>query len=344
MDDSSHSFIPRIGNDLAPRGAVARSCDNSGLTKTVPGHTCIGSGRYQSIPNDGTIRSSFPHIWEYYRAATGAPDRDAIVLTTKSKLACLSHSDHADYGAPDSAWTIAGLDDDDAAVDRLVFEIATRRPTVSLVSLADVDAAAHGGVWDDYTRAIRRADSLIFRLWTSAQLYSEYMDRTAFVIIGDHGRHSDAHGSWTDHGDACPGCRRIPLICLGPDFEPGAVSWTLCQQSDLCRTLGAVLGIPTPLAGGRVLTELMGVSDVGPRPQPANGIPIRRSGRGVCFEIPPMKGPATMQIFDPAGRSLHDGRVTPGRSWCWSAPASGAYFYRLLGPDVPARGRVLVVE
>ncbi len=61
----------------------------------------------------------------------------------------------------------------------------------------------------------------------------------------------------TEHGDDCPGCRRIDLVCIGPDFTPGAVSWIPCEQDDICRTLGAILHVPTPLAGGRVLAELL---------------------------------------------------------------------------------------
>ncbi len=196
MDDPAYRFIPRMGNDLAPIGAVARACDNMGTTNTVPGHVSIGSGRYQQLPNDGTVRSSYPHLWEYFRDATGASSDQALVVATKSKLACLSYSSQGGYGPADSATTFAGFARDASAVSQLVYEMAVYHPRVSLINLGDVDAAGHAGDWAQYTSKIRIADSLVYYLWSRVQLYPEYKDRTAFIVTGDHGRHSDGYGSW----------------------------------------------------------------------------------------------------------------------------------------------------
>jgi hypothetical protein len=214
----------------------------------------IGSGRYQAVTEDGLQRSAYPFLWEYYRAASGAPATAALVATSKIKLACLSYSNDPAYGAGDSAMTFAGLGSDRTPSTR-----SSRAVIIAghhLISLGDVDAAGHA-IWEEYTRTIHVADSLVYYLWTRVQLLPAYRDRTAFIITSDHGRHADAWGCWCSHADGCPGCRRISFVCVGPDFHAGMTSWTPCQQIDVCATIGSLLGFPTPTAGGRILTELI---------------------------------------------------------------------------------------
>lgn len=346
MDDPDYRFIPRIGNDLAPLGAVGRACDNRGLTVTIPGHVSIASGRYQLLPNDGTVRSSFPHLWEYYRDALGVPSSQTLVVATKSKLACLSYSYHADYGPPDSATTFAGFARDASAISTLLYEMSVHRPRVSFVNLGDVDAAGHSGDWTQYTSKIRIADSLIYYLWGRVQLSPDYKDRTALIITSDHGRHSDEYGGWDAHGDGCPGCRRIPLVCLGPDFAPGTVSWVRCEQIDICRTLGAILHVPTPLAGGRILTELLNsTSGVAlPPMQEPETAPIRVDDGRLVLKPPDRGGPWRFRLVDVTGRILADDDVSQESTTFWTPPSSGVLFYLLQGSDRRMNGKVAFVR
>jgi hypothetical protein len=345
MDDPDYRFIPRIGRDLAPLGSVARACDNWGETITVPGHIAVASGRYQYVPADGSVRSTFPYLWEYFREATGAPGSQTVVIATKAKLACLSYSYYPGYGPADSATTIAGLARDASAISQLLYEMAVHHPRVSLINLGDVDAAAHSGDWAQYTSKIRIADSLVYDLWSRVQLFPDYKDHTAFIITGDHGRHSDGYGGWDAHGDGCPGCRRIPLVCVGPEFASGGVSWTACQQIDICRTLGAVLHIPVPYAGGRVLNELLstsaGISQSQNEPGPA--LPRVVDGR-IVLRSPEQGGPWALRLFDVTGRLQADLVVPPGSSTNWSPPMSGILFYTLEGRDGGTHGKLVVVR
>lgn len=345
FDDPTFQYIPRMGFDLAPQGALARNCSNMGVTRTIPGHCAIGSGQYQDLPNDGSVRSSFPFLWEYYRDQTGAPELNTVIVTTKSKINSLSYSTAAGYGPGDSARVIGPTWDDVATANQFLLDMMLNRPRVALLNMGTIDMAAHAGIWADYTRAIHTADSLVALIWNRIESDPVYAGHTDLIVTGDHGRHADEYGSWTDHGDGCPGCRRIPLLCLGPDFKDGFVSWTFCQQIDICRTVGQLIGVSTPLAGGRILTELIqSPADVADACTARSFLTVTAVDRTVRARLDlGAAAPARLGIFDLAGRRITSHDLTPGEEWRW-APLSGrVFFYRAEFPgEVPRRGPLLV--
>jgi hypothetical protein len=329
FDDPEHRFIPRMALDLAPQGALARACDNDGLTITIPGHAAIGSGRYQNLPDDGTVRSIFPLLWEYYRDQTSAPGRSTVIPTTKGKIKSLSHSSWSTYGAPDSARIIGPTWDDEVTTAEFLHDMAVNRPVVSLLNFGSIDGAAHTQNWDGYTRQIAVADSCVALIWQEIQADPVFRGRTDLIVTGDHGRHADGYGAWHEHGDGCPGCRRIPLLALGPDFRDGFVSWTPCEQVDICKTLGAALGVAVPYAGGRVMTELLEPPPAGTGDDPVGPASIRVAvdGSRARFFTSGREQVLTLEIHDVTGRRLAGGACAPGASWTWDGPATGIYFY-----------------
>jgi hypothetical protein len=173
------------------------------------------------------------------------------------------------------------------------------------------------------------ADSCVALIWERIQADPVYGGRTDMIVTGDHGRHTDGYGDWSEHGDGCPGCRRIPLLALGPDFRDGIVSWTACSQIDVCKTAAAALDISVPYAGGRVLTELM-ETPAGLEGGPDGPGPIRVAvdGARVRFLSDGRQGPVLLHVLDVAGRRLAGGASSPGNPWYWRSPAAGVYFYR----------------
>lgn len=341
FDDPDHRFIPHMALDLAPQGSLARSCDNNGLTITIPGHAAIGSGRYQNLPDDGSVRSVFPLLWEYFRDQTSQPARSTVIPTTKGKIRCLSYSTWGTYGTPDSARVIGPTWDDTVTTSEFLTDMAVSQPVVSMLNFGSIDGAAHTGNWEGYTRQIQVADSCVAAIWSRIQGDPFYRNRTDLIVTGDHGRHSEGYGAWSDHGDGCPGCRRIPLLALGPDFRVGHVSWTACEQIDICKTLASALGISAPYAGGRVLTELLespaGIPEAAAGPGP---IRVTVDGRRVRFLSSGPDGPVSLSVHDVAGRRLAGGLVWPARPWTWDGAGSGVYFYRA----GRASGRFLILR
>lgn len=338
LDDPTYQYIPHIGNVIAPLGTVARVCDNMGMTLTVAGHACVGSGRYQYLPDDGSVRPFLPHIWEYYRAQTGAGPEETLVIATKAKLGVLAYSQDWQYGAADSARTLAGFVDDGDAIDQLVYEMAVKSPKIIFLNLGDVDVGGHVGDWGYYTQTILRADELIHYLWTRIQLFPEYRNKTDLIITGDHGRHTDDyHG----HGDTCAGCRRIPFVAVGPDFKVGETSWTPCEQDDICKTVGVAMGIETPKAGGRVLTEILNQPTAALDASWLTSRSIVRMRDGAAEAQNGFGGPAQITFYDVAGRWLFGSEIPDGGSVRYVPPSTGVLFYVLRQNELVQTGKLV---
>jgi hypothetical protein len=145
----------------------------------------------------------------------------------------------------------------------LISVLQTQQPRLVLASFPDVDYQGHTGVWSNYVSAIAGADSLALKTWDYLQSDPFYAGKTYMFIINDHGRHSDDNGGFTNHGDACSGCTRLTFMALGPDVRAGHTSDALFAQTDVCRTVGQILGFPTPHAGGHVIQDIFEFAPTG---------------------------------------------------------------------------------
>ncbi len=101
-------------------------------------------------------------------------------------------------------------------------------PPVMLVAFGEIDCA-HYGSWSRYVEAIRRTDELTWRLWRQSQELADYRGRTLMLILPDHGRELDdpGHSGFIHHSDfytnegVDEGCRRVWMLALGSQVEPG---------------------------------------------------------------------------------------------------------------------------
>ena len=129
------------------------------------------------------------------------------------------------------------------------------QPDLMFINFGYTDHAGH--IAKDileYQEAIRNCDEQFWKLWSAIQADPYYRDTTTVFFVNDHGRHSEDFHS---HGDHCDGCEHIMLLALGPDIKKGFVSDQEALQIDIAPTIGELLGVQTPLAKGRVLTECM---------------------------------------------------------------------------------------
>ena len=358
--DSTLANVPRQGLDLAAQGYRGASW-NAGVTTTVPGHAAILSGAYQPLANDGSERPHLPLLFEYYRAATGAPRSQAWFLADKPKLDVMSNSDHPDYGDSLGASVDVDCPTDSAVVARAEAVLLAERPALLAMDLAQTDIVAHTGDWEGYLAALQRADSLIYDLWLTIRSDTALAERTALFVTNDHGRHDDEHGGFVSHGCGCDGCCRVQLLALGPGFRTDVVSPLLWQPVDIAPTIGALLGFATPLATGRVMTDLFTPQDpvAAPPGDAAPGLrfgsPAPRPARG-AVRIPldvPQAGRLLVEVLDAQGRrvaTLADGDVATGRRvLAWSGrgcggrrAAPGAYFVHAQLGDLATTARVVL--
>jgi len=258
LEDPSHQYVPNTWNTLRPNGTILQNFRNQGETKTMPGHSSMLSGTWQTIANDGTERPTMPTLFEYYRFDTAAPASDAVIVGGKSKLAALSYSTHSSYGAAFGASVHVGFGNDAATFAQLTSLLQNDQPHLVMVSFSDVDLSGHSGVWNNYVGAIAAVDAIIAQLWSFVQSDPFYTGSTYMFVSADHGRHDDQNGGFQAHGDACQGCQRLPFLVLGPDIVIGGEfgNQYLYTQRDMCRTIADILGVPTPYAGGLIMIDI----------------------------------------------------------------------------------------
>ena len=126
-----------------------------------------------------------------------------------------------------------------------------------MVSFSDTDR--QGSYWsiDNYVSALTNADNLVYQLWQHIQAedYGYTPTNTTLFVTNDHGRHDDAHGGFTNHGDDCEGCEHIMLFAIGRNVTSGVENSDLHYQIDIAPTVGDLLGFSTPQAIGVSLYE-----------------------------------------------------------------------------------------
>jgi hypothetical protein len=263
--DSTFTNIPRMARYLAPEGVFHPRFYNEGVTLTNSGHVALTTGHHQRIENDGSELPEHPSIFHYYRQYTGAPAKDAWVITSKDKLEILARTTStnpaADF-APSVNCGIRGLGTgyrDDTTTIRITRQIlAKHQPKLVLINLREPDSEAHAGNWNGYLKAIRQSDSLVYTFWNWLQKNPHYRNTTTILVTNDHGRHVGKH--FQNHGDKCEGCRHISLLALGPDVKAGMRASKERSQVDVAATTAELLGFPVPGLEGEPMLELFAPS------------------------------------------------------------------------------------
>ncbi len=282
---------PNVNGPLAAEGILGRAFENRGLTATNPGHAAILCGEYQIIMNDGSMRPYKPTLFEAYRKATGAPAGACWLVSSKRKLAALSHSRAKGWGGELGASVDCGRDggtknrDDAATFARALEVLEQEKPTILVVALREPDSRGHGDDWEGYLAASRASDGYIAKMVEAIDALPHARGRTALFVTADHGRHDDGRlDGFVSHGDGCNGCRQLPFYARGPDFRRGFASETKAEQVDIAPTVGRLLGFEMPpTKRGRVLEELFApASAPAPAPVPAPA-PAPKSRRGKLY-------------------------------------------------------------
>jgi hypothetical protein len=355
--DPAHQYIPRIWSTLRPLGTIYTAFRNEGLTETNPGHASILTGTWQSIANDGTVRPHMPTLFEYFRKGTGAAANQNCVILGKTKLDILSYSDHPAYGSAygGAVSYSASQYDDQIAMTNFRNAITTSHPQILIINLPKTDNAGHTGVWGSYLAGLQTADTLVQAMWTIVQNDPVMAGKTTMFITNDHGRHDDAHGGFTNHGDACEGCRHVMLLVLGPDTPVNTVDGSTRLQIDIAPTVGQLLGFATPNATGAVLTSAIKTDVAGMESSLPGSVELHQNYPNPFNPTSEIRyqvagsGHVRLAVFDLLGREvalLVDEARAPGSyavRFSGDGLSSGTYFYRLTaGENVRTRRMLLL--
>lgn len=348
---------PHMAGELSLIGARPAGMFNLGPTITVPGMSGIITGAIQDIRNDGTERPHTPTLGEVLRKVKGVPDSLVRIVARKPKLEVLAYSDHPQYGAAYGAQIKAGFNSDVETFVQGRAELLQYKPTFMLIHFGDTDYLGHANDWPGYLASITRCDSLIWQLWLAVEADPVLAGTTTLFVTNDHGRHDALHGGFQNHGDACPGCRRIELLVIGPDTKAGYSSPASFDQRGVAMTAAHLLGVTIPTATGEPMDDILleitrplGVPG-GPRPAPA-----------MALSPNPTRGPlrirvdaghadvAQVEVLDASGRRI----ARPTRSaagWEWDGRdaagrrvAPGSYRVRVRAAGQESVAPVVVIR
>ncbi|PCI96556.1 MAG: sulfatase [Flavobacteriales bacterium] len=259
--EPTHSLIPSIANNIAPKGVINNNFRNNGTTSTSPGHLAICSGQYYNLNNGGGQLPPFPTMFQYFNEKY--PTKNSWIITSKDKLEVLANTSHTSYNnlhLPNTNCGINGMGSgyraDDITLNVVLNVFNTQHPNLTLINFREPDFTAHSNDSIGYIKQISNVDSLINIIFNFVENDSIYNGTTSIFITNDHGRHDNLNGGFAGHGDSCEGCRHLLFCAYGPDFKENVVINTPREQIDIAVTIAEILSFNLPNTNGQIMQEL----------------------------------------------------------------------------------------
>jgi hypothetical protein len=274
--DKNHLYIDNIWNKLRPLGSICTKLDNSELTLPIPAQMSLLTGVWHVLENplDDSLRPAYPTLFEYWNSVRKGPGNPSYFASCYSGYERLSCSKHDGFGAAYApVFDFEKVSDKDNAVyEKVVPYIQEKHPSLVYLSISTgiggkgtvggmkemlcepnkKDGCA-SDLLNKYYESIIFLDAIVYDLWDRVQQQSDYKDKTVFIVVTSHGRHTNEfHG----FGDKCDGCRHLFMLAVGPGIKKNFVSGKKRTLIDVCRTVGEYFELPTPYAKGNVMKEL----------------------------------------------------------------------------------------
>ncbi|MFT5780503.1 MAG: hypothetical protein ACI837_003465, partial [Crocinitomicaceae bacterium] len=253
--DPSHTYIP-YQSALASEGVLFTNFKNKGITYTVPGHTALTTGVYESIDNNGAELPQNPSIFQAWRQEYSTSAESTWLICSKGKLAVLANCTNSSWNNQfmpsancgiDGAGVTGGKREDSLTFIEVIATLNEHHPNIALINFREPDFSAHQNNWPAYTGEISKTDAYVQQLWEFIENDPEYKGKTTLLITNDHGRHLDGVGNgFAGHGDDCQGCEHISLLALGPDFPGNRVITKEYEQIDVASTIAHMLNFRMP--------------------------------------------------------------------------------------------------
>ena len=276
--DKNHLYIDNIWNKLRPLGTICTRFENSELTFPLPSQMSLLTGVWHVFenPRSEKIRPAFPTLFEYWNSAMSNSGNSCYFASNNARFEILTRSNHPGFGAAHAPVFEASKEGDaneNAIYEKAMPYIMEKHPSFVYLSLGSgvgggtekelldhecqikgqKDACGGAELLNLYYESIIAMDAIVYDLWFRIQEEETYKNKTVFLVLSDHGRHTDDfHG----FGDKCRGCRQLYLLAIGPGIKKNFVSKKERTLIDICRTVGTLFAMPTPYAKGNVMKEL----------------------------------------------------------------------------------------
>ncbi len=251
---TGEQWAARTWAELAPKGTFVRSILSAGPTFTAPAHAAILAGRnlpYSNLASPG-------------HATLYRPELPTLMQTTERDCGPARYLGNATLLWDTGGSVYPGMEDpgsydgshrlDEHVLESVVNLARDVDPCLIVANLHQVDREGHDGTSGHYATQVQAVDAALVDFWKLLELEAPAWTRDALVIItSDHGRHRGelVQPPWMEHGDACAGCREVPLLMIGPGVPAGVVeeqrAWTL---SDLSLVMSGWLGVSHPYTIG----------------------------------------------------------------------------------------------
>ena len=270
--EASEDFMPAVRSRLFPQGTLVLPGLSTGVTTTAPGHCdmMIGTntpyGNYgvdASTRDPGLYRPEYPTLLEAARSQRGVSDDGAHFGANAALMVGLTWSLHPRLGeevggeytfVADPGNEEAPLADDVPTLEALQAHLDEHEGTIVFWNLKNVDRTGHYGPPQAYPESTKVIDEPIADFWDWLQASETYAGNTVLIITSDHGRHRfDTEEDWRQHGDACAGCRQIPMFFIGPNFEEGITITDPVTMHDMSQTIADLLELEMPHSTGKSL-------------------------------------------------------------------------------------------
>lgn len=269
-------YIDKIWNKLRPLGTICTKFENSESTFPIPAQMSLLTGVWHILENplNDTLRPVYPTLFEYWNKAHKGQGGSSYFPSNDTSFKSLSCSSHEGFGtayAPVFDYDTTGANN--AVYDKVVPYISKNHPSFiylslgtgigSIGKLSDVFGEppckpekkdeCGARLLNTYYESIMLMDAIIYDLWNRLQDDKVYKDKTLFLVMSAHGRHTNEfHG----FGDKCEGCRHLFMLAIGPGIKQGFESNRKRTLINICPTVGTVFNVPTPYAKTGVMKEL----------------------------------------------------------------------------------------
>lgn len=250
-------YIPKMANELAPKGVILTEFYNNGSTFTIPGHIAITTGDYEYLSNQGDQYPTEPSFFQLWLKTSNSVKTKAWIITSKEKLNVLADCKELEWRTLFNP-SIDAITRDDTLTFQIAKEILNKyKPKLTLIHFAGPDNYGHANNWDKHLYSIAETDSLVFELWKFLGTDDYYKGKTTLIVTNDHGRHLDNIATgFVEHGDKCIGCTHLNFYATGPDFKENQILSTKRELVDILPTVGELMNFGLSDRGGEVMWEL----------------------------------------------------------------------------------------
>ena len=281
-----HLYTENIWTKLRPLGTICANFYNTKLTYPIPAQASLLTGVWHVFENplNETIRPFFPTIFEYWKKDSG--DR-CYFAASKKQFEILAHSDYREYGktyAPVFDTNVTASSDtslreettdimSNATYKKAVSYIFKHHPSFVYLNLDSGRAEEthssplecrfsnnEGGcegeadLLNAYYESIILTDVIIHDLWNRIQHDEIYKDKSVFIFLSTHGRHTD---DFRGFGDNCRGCQKLNFLIIGPGIKNKFISKKKRTLIDICPTVGMLFNLSVPFAKGKIMKEIL---------------------------------------------------------------------------------------